>query len=300
MATYRNDPPYLPSVYGRSPRAVELRRRYGAVAAVLLFFFGLLAAGGLAQLVAILLLVLIAGGAVFYLRDRDRREWLRLELARATRAADGLLRSGVARAGAVSRRGRTARLPQGRVRGKSPGRPPVAAVDSEAPTAEQTGGPRIPEPSLTSESPLLETERVGFPVGDDDALRCQAFGMRLRRDGHPDRAVPLHRSAQLIFEETGNRYGEALALNGLGLALAASGEPKAALRQFDRARTLLQELGDSQREGKVLVNLGLAKRQLGADDEAVELLRAAQARLAPGTYPHQLVEQRLRQPSSAT
>ncbi len=87
-------------------------------------------------------------------------------------------------------------------------------------------------------------------VGDGDGLRCQAFGMRLRRGGLPQQAVPLHQSARLIFAETGNRRGEALALNGLGLALAAAGKPEAPLRQFEQARTLLQQLGDSEREGR--------------------------------------------------
>ena len=281
MATYRNDPPYLPSVYGRSPRAVELRRRYGAAAAVLVFFFGLLAAAGFGQLVAILLLVLVAGGTGLFLRDRRRRDWSSLQLARAGFAARGLLRSGAGNAGAASLRLRRVRPSLDRARTKLPPPPAPPRTDPEAPTAE------------TAVS-------GGAAIGDGDALRCQAFAMRLRRSGQPQRAVPLHQSAQLIFAETGNRQGEALAANGLGLALAAAGEPEAALRQFDQARTLLRDLGDSEREGKVLINLGLTKRRLGAREEADELLRAAQARFTPGTYPHELVERHLRQATSAS
>lgn len=284
MATYRNDPPYLPSVYGPSTRAVALRRRYGAGTAVLLFFFGLLAAVGFGQLVGILLLLLIVAGTVLFLRERRRREWLWLQLARATSAAGVRLRSGAARAGSARLRARDVRLPTDRARRKLPRLPAAAPVDAEAPTAERTDVADIPEPAA---------------IQDGDALRCQAFGMRLRRRGHPDRAVPLHRSAQLMFAETGNRYGEALAANGLGLALVATGEAEAAQREFHRARTLLHELGDSQREGKVLINLGLARRRLGAGDEAGELLREAQARFAPGTYPYQLAERHLRAWSSA-
>lgn len=130
-------------------------------------------------------------------------------------------------------------------------------------------------------------------ISDGDALRCQALAMRLRRSGHPVRAIPLHQSARLIFAETGNRRGEALALNGLGLALASAGQHEEAVGHFDQARRLLHELGDHECEGKVLVNFGLAKRQLGADYEATELLRAAQAKFVPHTYPYELAERHL-------
>jgi tetratricopeptide (TPR) repeat protein len=277
MVTRRNDLPNLPFLLDRSPRAAQLRRRYGAGAALLVLLFSLLVAIGLARLVAILLLLLLAAGAAaFFLRDRRRRDWLR--------------RAVWAWARGVHLRPRATDAP----------------LDPDAPTVEQADAPEIPQPSLTYYRRRPKTEDGGrragtrerTAIGDGDALRCQAFGMRLRRSGHPHRAVPLHQSARLIFAETGNRRGEALAMNGLGLALAAAGEHEAALRRFDRARTLLHELGDSEREGKVLVNLAQVKRRLGDGEEAAELLRAAQARFAPDTYPYRLVEQHLQQPSS--
>jgi tetratricopeptide (TPR) repeat protein len=332
MATRRNDLPYIPILLDRSPRAARLRRRNGVGAALLLLFFSLLAAVGLAELVAILFLLLLASGTAFFLHDRRRREWLWLQLApvgeRAALIAGRLLRSGAVRVGAVSTRGRGLRLSPEDTQRQPSGPSAGAPVDPEALTVEQAAVPevyrplpknkrlRLPVRDVTAIAHLLpqllpafrrrfaaaiSNKRAGTgersAISDGDALRCQAFGMRLRRSGHPHRAVPLHRSARLIFAETGNRRGEALAMNGLGLALAAAGEHEAALRQFNLARTLLHEVGDSKREGKVLVNLSLVKRQLGASEEAAELLRAAQAKFAPDTYPYQLAEQHLQQPS---
>lgn len=271
-------------------------------------------------------------------RRRREWLWLQLAAVgeRAVLIAGRLLRSGAVHVGAVSARIRGLRLPPEAAQRQPPGPPAGAPVDPDALTVEQAAVPEVSEPSLTYYRRLPKNKRLRLPVrevtaiahvlsqllpalerrlaiaisnksagtgeraaiSDGDAFRCQAFGMRLRRSGHPHRAVPLHRSARLIFAETGNRRGEALAMNGLGLALAATGEHQAALRQFDLARTLLHELGDNKREGKVLVNLSLAKRQLGASEEAAELLHAAQAKFTPDTYPYQLAEQHLQHTSS--
>src|SRR5579884_443623 len=274
MATRPNDLLYLPSLRDDSPQAAQLRRRCQVGAALLLFFFGMLVAVGLSQVVAILALLLVAAGTALFLRDRRRREWLRLRFAPreewGSLGASRLLHSGRSHVSAGTLRACD------RLRGTAAGargrlRHPRAAVpvDADAPTAERSA------------------------VSDADALRCQELGMRLRRNGHPHRAKPLHQSARLIFAETGNRRGEALAMNGLGLALADAGEHEAALHHFERARRLLSELGDGEGEAKVLVNYALVKHRLGDDEGAAELLRAAQAEFMPDSYPYRLVEQHL-------
>lgn len=72
--------------------------------------------------------------------------------------------------------------------------------------------------------------------------------MRLRRCGQPHRALPLHQSAQLIFAETGNRRGEALAGRGHSSTNSAT---------------------HNARQGCSLINGALAKRQLGLERRPV-------------------------------
>jgi tetratricopeptide (TPR) repeat protein len=132
---------------------------------------------------------------------------------------------------------------------------------------------------------------------DDDAAghRCQALGTLLRQRGRAQDAATLHAAARLLFAESGDRHGEAVATNGLGLALFSAGEDEASFAQFEQARRLLHLVGDREREARVTANLGLAKLRSGAPDEAAELLRAALGQLTPGTPDYEQVEQRLRE-----
>ena len=136
-----------------------------------------------------------------------------------------------------------------------------------------------------------------IPSADDDAAGycCQALGTLLRQRGRAQDAATLHTAARLLFAETGDRHGEAVATNALGLALFSAGEPDASFAQFEQARRLLHLAGDREREGRVTANLGLAKLRSGAPDEAAALLRSALEQLTPGTPDYEQVEQRLRE-----
>jgi hypothetical protein len=156
------------------------------------------------------------------------------------------------------------------------------------------GIPRLRAPLRVGREPAPETQSAG-----DDAAgyRCQALGTLLRQRGRPQDAATLHTAARLLFAESGDRHGEAVATNGLGLALFSAGEPDASFAQFEQARRLLHLVGDREREGRVTANLGFAKLRTGAPDEAVELLRAALEQLTPGTPDYEQVELRLREAS---
>jgi hypothetical protein len=134
-------------------------------------------------------------------------------------------------------------------------------------------------------------------AGGDDAAgyRCQALGTLLRRRDRAQDAATLHAAARLLFIESGDRHGEAMATNGLGLALFSAGEQDASFAQFEQARRLLHSVGDREREGRVTANFGFAKLRSGAPDEAAELLRAALEQLTPGTPDYEQVETRLRE-----
>jgi tetratricopeptide (TPR) repeat protein len=154
--------------------------------------------------------------------------------------------------------------------------------------------------TLRARSTSVAKAAPEIPPADDDAAagyRCQALGTLLRRRGRPEDAATLHAAARLLFAESGDRRGEAVATNGLGLALFSAGEQDASFAQFEQARRLMRSVGDREREGRVTANLGLAKLRSGAIDEAAELLRAALEELTPGTPEYRRVEERLREAS---
>jgi tetratricopeptide (TPR) repeat protein len=240
MGTSGYDSSFRDLLFDRSPRAAHLRRRGGAAGGAALLFLGLLTALGLAPLAVGALLLVLVAATVWMLRDRERRQELRLRLG-----------------------SRSWRLPAS-LRDR---RPRVAAA--EAPPPDDVGAGR----------------------------RCQELGTLLRRRGRAYDAATMHAAARLIFAESGDRRGEAVATNGLGLALFSAGEQEASFAQFEQARRMLRSVGDREREGRVTANLGLAKLRSGETDEGTELLRTALEHLSPGTPDYRQVEQRLSEAS---
>jgi tetratricopeptide (TPR) repeat protein len=156
--------------------------------------------------------------------------------------------------------------------------------------------PGLPTSLRARREPAAKASPESRSVGDEAAgYRCQALGTLLRQRSRPQDAATLHTAARLLFAESGDRHGEAVATNGLGLALFSAGEEEASFAQFEQARRLLHLVGDREREGRVTANLGLAKLRTGAPDEAAELLRAALEQLTPGTPDYEQVELRLRE-----
>src|SRR5689334_7052388 len=74
-----------------------------------------------------------------------------------------------------------------------------------------------------------------------EALRLNAVGAKLRRDGAYGDAAEQHRQALTLFHDLGDKHSEALTLNNLALALDHAGD-ETALELFERAATALGEL----------------------------------------------------------
>ena len=98
-----------------------------------------------------------------------------------------------------------------------------------------------------------------------------------------------------MFREIGDRRAEALTLNNLALALERGGDARA-LALFEESATILGELGDEQNEGQVIANLALAFRRRGQEQESVEALETALAKLEPESNAYRKAE-RLRRAS---
>jgi tetratricopeptide (TPR) repeat protein len=127
------------------------------------------------------------------------------------------------------------------------------------------------------------------------AVRANALGVQLRRQGDLAAAADQHRRALHVFRDVGDRRAEALTLNNLALALERSGDGQA-LELFEESATMLGELGDEQNEGQVIANLALAFRRRGQERESDEALETALAKLEPQSNAYRKAE-RLRRAS---
>jgi tetratricopeptide (TPR) repeat protein len=319
METSRGDSPLARLLLVSGPDAERLRRRCAAIGAAVAFVLCLFVVLGLAQLAFFALgaLLVLAGALVVH-----RRGWDRLVLggieSRARQARSitvrrerPRVRRAVPADSAAVWPSRISSLATSDDADATVEMAAVAPAGEDRPVAAPTRPPRRAHLARTS-SRLLAALRgpvravlsaapataASSPASlEEEGSRCNALGVELRRAGRVQQAATLHEAARLIYEEVGDRRGEALAANALGVALAEMADDDAALEQFERARTLLHEIGDRQWEGKVLANLGFAKHRVGRDDEAVDVLRSALAKLSPETEAYQRVEQRLRRAS---
>jgi hypothetical protein len=124
---------------------------------------------------------------------------------------------------------------------------------------------------------------------DKEALRVNAAGTQLRREGAYMEAAEQHRAALAVFRELGDRRSEALTLNNLALALDRAGDP-GALDLFEESAAILGELGENQQEGEVIANLALAFRRRGSEERSAEVLELALEKLNPESQAYQKVE----------
>ncbi|TMK69829.1 MAG: hypothetical protein E6G50_10935 [Actinobacteria bacterium] len=122
--------------------------------------------------------------------------------------------------------------------------------------------------------------------------RAETLHRRVRSSALADRRGQAVRANGL---EIGDRRAEALTLNNLALALERGGDARA-LALFEESATILGELGDEQNEGQVIANLALAFRRRGQEQESVEALETALAKLEPESNAYRKAE-RLRRAS---
>ena len=100
-----------------------------------------------------------------------------------------------------------------------------------------------------------------------------------RRNNWAD-CVTTYRVAAESAAKTGDRLGEAWALNQLGFALVRLRDPEA-FAHLERALAVRQEFGDTLGEAQTAIALGEHFRVHGADEEALRYLRRAATLLEP-------------------
>jgi tetratricopeptide (TPR) repeat protein len=130
-------------------------------------------------------------------------------------------------------------------------------------------------------------------TGRKRAIRLNARGTQLRREGHAEQAAEQHRVALAILRDLGDPQAEAMTLNNLALALAQDGAGDQAVEHLEEALTVLRTLGDEEHEGQVIANLGFVHRRQGHSEEAENLLHEALDKLPPESPAYRQVEKQL-------
>jgi tetratricopeptide (TPR) repeat protein len=204
--------------------------------------------------------------------------------AAASRGASATGRSGSSAVVAV-RQAAGSRLPKLRTRYLNAQAAAARGLGSAATRAQQ---------HASAAAAGVRARREAWPVWrsvvtDRDALRANAAGAQLRRDGAYLDAAEQHRIALARFRELGDRRSEALTLNNLALALDRAGDP-GALDLFQEAAAILAELGEQQQEGEVIANLALAFRRRGSEERSAEVLEIALGKLNPESQAYRKVE----------
>jgi tetratricopeptide (TPR) repeat protein len=146
---------------------------------------------------------------------------------------------------------------------------------------------------------LARTARATASLTDpqQEALRLNATGTQLRRDGRPEEAVDHHRRALDILRSLDDRRTVALTQSNLALALSQSGDDEGAIGLFEEAAATLHDLGDEEHEAQIMANLGIAHRRQGRDEEANNVLELALSKLTPASSAYRAIEEQLRRAS---
>ena len=86
----------------------------------------------------------------------------------------------------------------------------------------------------------------------------------------PDAALQSWQQALTIYQEIGDRLGEAASLGSLGNIYNSLGEYEKAIDYFEQSLPIFQQLDNRQGEASSLNNLGLAYQNLGEYEKAID------------------------------
>lgn len=106
-----------------------------------------------------------------------------------------------------------------------------------------------------------------------DSLKEQ--GITTFRYGEYEEATEVFEKAHTLYQELGDRRGQAEMLNNLGAVHTQEERWGDAAEVFAEARSIFESLEDKEGEGQTLGNLGTMYRYQGDKDAAVEHLKQA-------------------------
>ena len=110
-----------------------------------------------------------------------------------------------------------------------------------------------------------------------EADRLYQQGDQQIQIGQPKAALQFFQQALVIYQQIGDRNGEALSLNYIAIVERARGDYTQALNFYNQALNIFRELGDRLNEGTALNNIGKVYEGLGQYPQALEFYQQALA-----------------------
>jgi tetratricopeptide (TPR) repeat protein len=261
-----------------------LRRRIAAINAMMLLVCGFLLAIGLRVVVlAFLAGLLVALGAVLVTAALPRARQ-RLERSMPVWRSRGRAASASVVPVWREARGTT-------VSGLVSGRRRVAALAASVYESGSRTGRQLAQAGSAGAARLASQLTAADPWRE--ALRLNAAGSELRRNGRFAEAAECHRRALDILRALDDRRAIALTESNLALALSHAGDDHWAIGLFEEAAATLRELGDEEHEAQIMANLGLAHRRHGCAEEVDSMLRLALSKLSPASTAYRTIESEL-------
>ncbi|MDY6941304.1 MAG: CHAT domain-containing tetratricopeptide repeat protein, partial [Cyanobacteriota bacterium] len=112
-------------------------------------------------------------------------------------------------------------------------------------------------------------------IARQKAATLNNVGYALRQQGEDLETIELYERALPLWQQVGDRLGEASTLTNLGVAYANLGDATQALDFYDRALPLRQVTGDRRGEAETLYRIARAERERGNTQEALEKIERA-------------------------
>jgi CHAT domain-containing protein/tetratricopeptide (TPR) repeat protein len=137
--------------------------------------------------------------------------------------------------------------------------------------AEQLFADNKPEARRQAIQKYTEAVQLWQATGDRDPQAVALFnlGDLHRRLNEPPKALDHFNQALELWRATGDREGEAAALNAIGASYSAQGDKQKALDSFNQALPLRRQTGDRAGEAVTLNNIAAAYVDLGDRRKAV-------------------------------
>ncbi|MEZ5429159.1 MAG: CHAT domain-containing protein [Pyrinomonadaceae bacterium] len=128
-----------------------------------------------------------------------------------------------------------------------------------------------------AEELCLEAMRVFQNLGDrrGEAEIIGNLGAIFDKRNQPRRALEQYLRALPLLQAEGDRRGESSVFSNIGSTYDDLGEPFAALENYEKALSIRRDLGDERTEAYTLANMSIVLKGLGQYERAIEASRRA-------------------------
>ncbi|HLO52151.1 MAG TPA: tetratricopeptide repeat protein, partial [Kamptonema sp.] len=129
-------------------------------------------------------------------------------------------------------------------------------------------------PPITGAWPVVKVVEVTAQAsGNEAAQKALTEGLQLYKQGTAEslrKAIAKFEEALKLYQEAGDRGGEAVTLSSIGTVHSDLGEQQKALEYYNQSLSLFRAVGDRGGEAVTLSSIGTVHSDLGEKQKALE------------------------------